>query len=86
MGTKITVSTLVGTHLFPRIKCVCDPRVELIYNHNPKSICGVVFLEYSPPVNVTNEEWWEHAHKWIGQSVSILCSSKKMQMKWSFMI
>jgi hypothetical protein len=86
MGTEITVSTLVGIHLFPHIKCINDPRIELMYDPNPKSICGVVFGECSSPgINVSDEEWWEHAWKWIGRNVLVLRSSKNTQMKWSFM-
>jgi hypothetical protein len=32
MGIEITVSTLVGIHLFPHIKFVCDPWIALMYN------------------------------------------------------
>jgi hypothetical protein len=85
MGTEITVSTLVGNRLFPQIKFICDPRVELEFNRNPKSICGVVLGECNPPANVAEEEWWDHARKWIGRNISVLRNSKNTQMKWSFM-
>jgi hypothetical protein len=85
LETELTVSTLVGLRVFPHMKFINDPRIELMYNLNPKSICGVVLETCSPPANVSSEEWWEHARKWIGRNVSVLRSSKNTQMKWSFM-
>ena len=85
MGTEVTVSTLVGLQVFPHMKFINDPRIELMYNLNPKLICGVVLEKCSPPSNVSDEEWWEHARKWVGRNVSVLRSSKNTQMKWSFM-
>jgi len=85
MGTEITVSSLVGVRLFPQIKFVCNPTVELMFCRDARSICGVVMSECSPPVTITEEDWWEHARKWIGKQVSVLRNSKNTQMKWSFM-
>ena len=84
-GTEITVSALVGVRLFPQIKFVCNPTVELMFCRDARSICGVVMSECSPPVNVTEQDWWEHARKWISKQVSVLRNSKNTQMKWSFM-
>jgi hypothetical protein len=85
MGTKTTVGSLVASRLFPHIKFLCDPNVELMYNRKPKSICGVIMSECSPPVHTSNEEWWENARKWIIRDVSVLRNSKTTQLKWSFM-
>jgi hypothetical protein len=85
LGTSLTVSSLVAMRLFPHIKFLCDPTVELMYNRNAKSICGVILSECNPPVNVPEHEWWEHARKWILRQVCVLRSSKNTQMKWSFM-
>ena len=85
LGTSLTVSSLVGMRLFPHIKFLCDPMVELMYNRNAKSICGVILSECNPPVNVPEHEWWEHARKWILRQVCVLRSSKNTQMTWSFM-
>jgi hypothetical protein len=84
-GTEITVSALVGVRLFPQIKFVCNPTVELMFCRDARSICGVVMSECSPPVNITEQDWWEHARKWISKQVSVLRNSKNTQMKWSFM-
>jgi hypothetical protein len=85
LGTSLTVSSLVGMRLFPHIKFLCNPTVELMYNRNAKSICGIILSECNPPVNVPEHEWWEHAQKWILRQVCVLRSSKNTQMKWSFM-
>ena len=85
MGTEITVSALVGTRLFPQIKFLCNPTVELMFCRDDRSICGVVMAECSPPITIAEQDWWEHARKWIGKQVSVLRNSKNTQMKWSFM-
>ena len=85
MGTEITVSLLVGVRLFPHIKFVCNPTVELMFCRDAQSICGVVMSDFSPPVTITEQDWWEHARKWIGKQVPVLRNSKNTQMKWSFM-
>ena len=65
LGMSLTVSSLVGMQLFPHIKFLCNPTVELMYNQNAKSICGLILSECNPPVNIPEHEWWEHARKWI---------------------
>ena len=85
MGTEITVSSLVSVHLFPQIKFVCNPTVELMFCRDARSICGLFMSECSPPITITEQDWWEHARKWIGKQVSVLRNSKNTQMKWSFM-
>lgn len=85
MGTEITVSSLVSVRLFPQIKFVCNPTVELMFCRDARSICGLFMSECSPPITITEQDWWEHARKWIGKQVSVLRNSKNTQMKWSFM-
>ena len=85
LGTEITVSSLVGVRLFPQIKFLCNPTVELMFSRDARSICGVVMSECTPPVTIAEPDWWEHARKWIGKQVSVLRNSKNTQMKWSFM-
>jgi hypothetical protein len=85
MGTELTVSTLVGSRLFPHIKFICDPTVERMYNTDARSICGVVMIHCSPPVEIPERAWWEYARKWISQKVSVLRNSKNTEMKWRFM-
>ena len=84
-GTELTVATIVSKKLFPHIKFICDPAVELLFSRSPKSICGVMLAHCTPPTGVTEEVWWKTARKWIGKQVSVLRSSKNTQMKWSFM-
>jgi hypothetical protein len=84
-GTEVTVGTLVGKRLFPHIKFICDPVIELLFDRSPNSICGVILGECSPPKGVTEEKWWANARKWVGKQVAVLRSSKNTQMKWSFM-
>ena len=76
MCTELMVSALVGLCLFPHIKLLCNPMVELIYSQNARSICGIVLLQCSPPINVKEHDWWEYARKWIKQQVSVLQSNK----------
>ena len=85
LGTALSVSSIANLRLFPHIKFVCDPTEELMYSKNAKSVCGVVLLQCSPPINIKEEDWWEQARKWILRQVSVLQSSKNTQMKWSFM-
>jgi hypothetical protein len=85
MGTELTVGALVGLRLVPRVKFVCDPTTKPMYSQDARSICGVVLLGCSSPVNVTEQDWWEHAQKWMSKQVLVLHNSKNTQMKWSFM-
>ena len=85
LGTALSVSSIVNLRLFPHIKFVCDPTAELMYSKNAKSVCGVVLLQCSPPIDIKEEDWWEQARKWILRQVAVLRSSKNTQMKWSFM-
>ena len=85
MGTELTLGALVGVCLFPHVKFVCDPTTKLMYSQDARSICGVVLLGCSSPVNVTEQDWWEHAQKWMSKQVLVLHNSKNTQMKGSFM-
>jgi hypothetical protein len=85
VGDKVAVCSLVVKRLFPHVKFVCDPLIELAYSDDAKSICGVVRAECAPPANVSVTKWWENARRWIGRQITILRSSKTTQLKWSFM-
>jgi hypothetical protein len=85
IGDEVAVCALVVKHIFPHLKFVCEPLVELAYSNDAKSICGVVREKCAPPANVSETKWWENARKWIGRQITILWSSKNTQLKWSFM-
>lgn len=85
VGDELAVRVVVGKRLFPHVKFICDPQIELVWSDNEKSICGLVRQACAPPENVEVEKWWENARKWVSRQIAILRSSKTTQLKWSFM-
>ena len=85
VGDEVTVSALVAKRIFPHVKCLCNPVIELAFTNNAKSICGLVRSYCNPPANIPETEWWEHARKWVGPQITIQRSSKNTKLKWSFM-
>jgi hypothetical protein len=85
VGDKVAVCALVVKRLFPHVKFICDPQIELIWSNDAKSICGLVRAECAPPENIAKTKWWENVRKWVSLQIAILCSSKTTQLKWSFM-
>jgi hypothetical protein len=85
VGDEVAVCALVVKKVFPHVKFICDPQIELIWSNDEKSICGVVRAECAPPENIAEKKWWENARRWVSRQVAILRSSKTTQLKWSFM-
>ena len=85
IGDEVTVSQLVAQKIFPHVKFVCNPVVELAFTNDARSICGIVRSYCNPPENIQEDEWWQNARKWVGRTIAIQRSSKNTKLKWSFM-
>ena len=84
VGDEVAVCSLVSKRLFPHVKFITDPDLDLAYN-NEKSICSFVCSNCTQPINIEEKVWWENARKWVGRQVAILRSSKNTRVKWCFM-
>ena len=79
---KITLQGFVSNSLFPKLKFITDPDVELRYTDDKNSICNLVVRD----CNVVGDQqlWWASAKNIVRHKISEMRNNKNSAIKTAF--